>query len=366
VVGPAPVWVEGPPVTPRPFGLFTAAQVVDDTDARWLLGSRYEVDYCGEAVDNAGVCYDFGTLSIAVDDAAEATITADGFPDGSYTIDWGDDTDPDTVDDLDGETHTYADPGEYAVTVTGPRSYMAVVLITVEDGEASVAADAEVGVGKQARSGVEVVEGEGFAVLHLLECNPVGRDDLEERARRALQMGEQRAVERVVATMLARHPDAVALASSTELSVVDGLAVLEKYAAANYPGVPVIHATPDVVTIMDAKSVVRREGTTLQTVQGTLVASGGGYSPLRAPNPPDPDDGTTTPLTANAAGTEWLYVTGVVQVRRAAAIEVNGQIDTTGEGARNSRLYLAERPYVVTWECITAAVLVSTSEDGPS
>lgn len=367
MVGPAPVWVEGPPVEPRPFGLFTVAQVVEDAEARWLLGARYEVDYCGEAFDSAGVCFDFGTLSVAVDNAAEATITAAGGPDGAFTIDWGDDTDPETVAGvagLDGATHTYADPGDYAVVVTGPRSYMATVLVTVEDGVASDPADAEVGLGKQSRSGVDVVEGEGFAVLHVLECNPVGRQDMEERARRALQMGEQRAVERVVARALARHADAVLL-SNPSLSAVDGLARLEKHAAANYPGRAIIHATPDVITQLDAKGVV-----TIRTVggreviitgQGTLVVSGGGYSPLRAP-----EDDVDTPLVDNDAGTEHMYVTGAMQVRRSSVIEVTDGIDTTGTQARNSRLAMAERPYVVTWECMTAAVEVATTEDGPA
>lgn len=366
MAGPAPVWITGPTVEPRPYGLFTVAEVVEDADPRWLMGARYEVDYCGEAYDSAGVCFDFGTLSVAVDDAAEATITAAGGPDGDYVIDWGDGSDPVTVAGMagvDGATHTYADPDDYAVVVTGPGSYMATVLVTVEDGEASTAADAEVGLGKQARSGVDVVEGEGFAVLHMLECNPVGRQDMEDRARRALQMGEQRAVERVVARALARHPDAE-LITNTSLTAVDGLAKLEKHAAANYPGRAIIHATPDVITQLDAKNAVSirtvngRE--VIVTGQGTLVVSGGGYSPLRAP-----EADTDTPLDDNAAGTEHMYVTGAMQVRRGSLIEVHDGIDTTGTQARNSKLALAERPYVVMWECVTAAVLVATTEEAP-
>ena len=49
MVGPQAEWVDGPPAEPRPFGLFTAAQVVEDAEARWLMGgARHEVDYCGE------------------------------------------------------------------------------------------------------------------------------------------------------------------------------------------------------------------------------------------------------------------------------------------------------------------------------
>lgn len=375
MAGPQAVWVDGPPAEPRPYGLFTAAQVVEDAQPRWLMGgARHEVDYCGEAYDSAGVCWDFGTLAISVDDASEATIDAAGYPDGDYQITWGDEADgegPETVTTLDGATHTYTADDDYTVTVTGPRSYGATVTITVEDGVASAEpADALVGITKQPHSGVDVVEGEAFAVLHLLTCNPVGFGDgtvsLDERARRALQMGEQRAVERVVARALARDERAVVLAGGTTLSVVDGLAALEKYAAANYPGRATIHATPDVVTLLDAAGAVKVgtvNGTDMiVTVQGTKVVSGGGYSPLREPTPVD--DGV---LPANDADTEWLYVTGAVQVRRGAAIEVNDAMNVTaGTTARNERTALAERPYVATWDCIVAAVAVSTTEDGPA
>lgn len=374
MVGPQAVWVDGPPAEPRPYGLFTAAQVVEDAEPRWLMGgARHEVDYCGEAYDSAGACWDFGTLSIAVDTAAEATITAAGYPDGDYQITWGDEGEgegPETVTVLNGATHTYAAPGDYTVTITGPRSYGATVTITVADGEASEAVAAVVGVAKQSHTGVDVVEGAPFAVLHLLECTPVGFGDgttsLADRAREALRMGEQRAVERVVARALARDDRAVVLASGSLLGAVDALAALEKYAAANYPGRATIHATPDVVTLWDHRGVV-----TLRTVngveqivtgQGTKVVSGGGYSPLREPTP---DLGDVLP--ANDANTEWAYVTGAVQVRRTSIIEANSAMNTTGgTAARNQQTYLAERPYVATWDCIVAAVQVSTLDAGPA
>ena len=194
----------------------------------------------------------------------------------------------------------------------------------------------------------------------------MGRDDLEERARRGLQMGEQRAVERVVARALARDERAVVLAAGAPLSVVDALAALEKYAGANYPGRATIHATPDVVTLLDAKGAVSIRSVNgterIVTGQGTVVVSGGGYSPLREPTP-DPDD----LLPANDAGMEWLYVTGAVQVRRSAAIKVRSVVNTTGGTAvRNQSSNLAERPYVATWDCMVAAVQVAASEAGPS
>jgi hypothetical protein len=374
VAGPQAVWVEGPPAEPRPYGLFTAAQVVEDAEPRWLMGgARHEVDYCGEAYDSAGACWDFGTLTVTVAIDGTATIDADGYPDGDFNITWGDEgvgEGPETVTVLDGTTHDYT-PGDLplTITITGPRSYGATVDVDVDDADL-LTFTGVVGIAKQPHVGVAVVEGEPFAVLHLLECTPVGFGEgtvpLADRAREALRMGEQRAVERVVARSLARDDRAVVLASGTALGPVDALAALEKYAAANYPGRATIHATPDLVTLWDSRGVV-----TLRTVngveqivtgQGTKVVSGGGYSPMREPTP-DPDD----VLPANAANSEWGYVTGAVQVRRAGIIEAQSVVNSTGgTAARNQSSYLAERPYVATWDCIVAAVKVTTLDVVPA
>lgn len=343
------VWIEGPTVEPLPFGLFSVAQMVDDAEARFLMGARHEVDYCGEAYDTAGACFDFGTVSIEVDAAGEATVTADGFPDGEYTIVWGDDEDDTVTQDPDGATHTYADPGDYTVVISGPRSYGATITIEVVDGEASESVDGVAGVSKEPVTGITEVSAEGFSVLHMFECNPVGNGaaSLEDRARRGLVLGEQRAVERVVARELSRRAGAVLLTSVVQ-SAADGLAKLEKYAAANYPGVPTIHVTRDVGTILTGKGYVDRYSGRLETVQGSRVASGGGYSPLRVPDP-------SGPIAANAEDVEYMYVTGMVQVRRSAAVDASALQPTS-----NTLRALAERAYTVTWDCITAAVPVST------
>jgi hypothetical protein len=187
-----------------------------------------------------------------------------------------------------------------------------------------------------------------------------GADALNERARRGLMLGEQRAVERVVARELARRADSVLLTNDVQ-HVVDGLAKLEKYAAANYAGVPTIHVTRDVGTLLADAGVIDRYSGRLETTQGARVASGGGYSPLAEPSPPDPDTGVFTPLEANPTDVEHMYVTGMVQVRRAAVIEANA-LQTTS----NTYRALSERPYTVTWDCVTAAVPVATLKAGPA
>lgn len=368
MVGPQAVWVDGPPAEPRPYGLFTAAQMVEDTEARWLMGgARYEVDFCGEAYDSAGVCWDFGTASLVVSDTGQATLTANGNPDGNYTIDWGDDDVEHTSETLTGVGHPY-EPGDYTLVITGPRSYQATATFTVTDGDALPETDLTVSLAKVASDGIGVEEGTPFAVLHLLQCSPVGytAEHLRDRARRALQMGEQRAVERVVARLMARDPRADTLAGGDVVGAVDALAHLEKYAGANYPGRAVIHATPDVITLLDRRGVITirtlagRE--VIMTGQGTLVVSGGGYSPMGLPEP-DPTHAVGVP----GGDAEVMYVTGAMQVRRTAEIQADTALDSTGgTTARNVATYLAERPYTVAWDCITAAVAVSTLDAGPA
>lgn len=357
----APVLIEPPAVTPLPYGLLTAGLVVPHGDARFGMGVQYQPDYCGEATDTAGICQDMGTLTISVDAAGEATIDAAEFPDGSFAVLWGDE-EPETaelIDDLDGATHTYADAGDFDVIVTGPRSYRAVVTVTVEDGETSGPFDASVGVSKLATDGMETVSAEAFAIMHLFRCSAPGTiDQGAERARRSLQLGEGRAVERVVARLLARDENTVTL-TETAQHPVDALAMLEKHSAAVYPGVPIIHSTRDVGTILTSLGAVDRYGDHLETKQGARFASGGGYAPLREPN-----SVLTTPLETNAEGVEWLYVTGAVTIHRSEAIDVQPTFSTSP--ADNQFVALSERLYAVTYECVVAAVPVNVSYAVPT
>lgn len=358
----APVLIEPPAVAPLPFGLLNAATIVPHGDARFGMGVQYQPDYCGEAYDTAGICQDFGELSISVDDAGEATITATGFPDGVFAILWGDEDvdDPaESVDTLDGTTHTYAAPDDYDVIVTGPRSYRAFVTVTVVDTDESGPFEATVGIAKIVTEGMDTVSAEAFAIMHMFRCAAPGSIDMgAERARRALQLGEGRAVERVVARLLARDENAVKL-TDTAQHPVDALAMLEKHAGAEYPGVPIVHGTRDVGTILTALGAVDRYGDHLESKQGARFSSGGGYAPLREPN-----SDTDTPLETNAAGVEWLYVTGHVSVHRSEAIDVSPTISTSP--ANNLFVALSERLYAVTYECVVAAVPVNVAYAVPT
>lgn len=353
-------YVEAPPVTPLPFGLLSAAIVLDDLTAYRGMGVQYEPQACGEAHATRAACEDgpdYGDVSASVDNARGATLTLTGAPaGGSYTVDWGDDTTA-TVTGSDA-THTYAGAGTYVVTVTDNlRGYRAQVPVTVNADTASGPFAASAGFSKVITEGVDLVTAAPFNLYTLFQCRPVGRGDLEQRAANALRLGEQRALERVTAERLsALSTGAVDITGDgPALHPVEGLALLERYAGQFYPGVPVIHTPRNIGTILAAEGAVIRSsnGARLETVQGALVASGGGYHSLAGPA--FGEDGE--PI---APGVEeaWLYVTGTVVVRRAPEATVTPLTMARAPQATNDAMVLAERATTVSWECITAAVRV--------
>lgn len=361
-------YVEAPPVTPLPYGLLSAALVLDDLTGNRALGVEYEPAYCGPVLDTTGACEDpvtFGDVTVTVSTAALATINADGAPtDGAtYTIDWGDDTVV-TAATPDGATHTYAAPGSYVVHITDDQhGFVASVPITVTADTATGPFTVEAGFAKVPVEGIDVVDGAPFTLYHLFRCSPVGitPDEFQERARAALRLGEQRALERVTGSRLPMADGAVDLTPTpgTAVSPAVGLAILEAFAAANYGGVPVIHTPRDVGSLLGSRGSVLRAGTRLESVQGAIIASGGGYDRLVGPPTVVGDPDTVVPA---GDGEAWVYVTGTVVVRRGATIEVGPVMSRTP--ATNVASALTERPAIVTWECITAAVLVDTTAVG--
>lgn len=359
-------YVEAPPATPLPYGLLSAALVLDDLTGTRGLGVQYEPAYCGAVFDSAGACEpapDFGDFAVSVDAAGEATITAAGAPvPATYTIDWGDDTDPVTSVNPDGDTHTYAAPSEYVIHVTEDRhGYVAILTITVADGVVSGPFTVEASFAKVPVEGIDLVDGAPFNLYHLFRCSPVGlsEGDFQERARAAMRLGEGRALERVLGSLLPLREGAVDLTPTpgTAVSAVEGVAILEAFAGSSYGAVPVIHTPRDAGSLLFTAGAVIRSGTRLETGQGAYVASGGGYDALVGP-PTDVEDPST--VVPAGVGEAWLYVTGQVVVRRSPMIEVGPVMSRTP--ATNVATALSERLAVVTWECITGAVLVSTTD----
>lgn len=189
---------------------------------------------------------------------------------------------------------------------------------------------------------IDVISGDPFAVYKGTQCVDMVDDDLEW-ARTGLRLTEHIAVEE--GAMASTLQGAVDLTAGTAVPLVQGLAMLEGYAAANYGGLPVIHMARSTATHLFSHDVLTTElDWTVRTKQGALVANGGGYEINLGP------DGTPAP-----EGQAWMYVTGAVTVARTpvTAVRVLG----AAEGL-NLQLALAERMVAVIAECIKAAVLV--------
>lgn len=357
-------YVEAPPVTPLPYGLNSVALVLDDLEGPRALGVHYEPAYCGPVLDTTGACEeapDFGSVSVSIDSTGNAVLTATGAPSGTlFSIDWGDGTTPASTGTLTGSAHEYLADGTYVVLVLDDRlGYHAQVTVTYAGGSASGPFVADASFSKVPVVGIDLVDGAPFGLYHLFHCQAVGAiDDMAERARAALRLGEPRAIERVTASMLPLREGAVDLTPTpgTAVHPARGVAILEDFAGIGYGGVPVIHASRLTGSLLTTAGTVIRSGARLETVLGSLVGAGAGYSTLAGP-PTDAGDPTT--IQPAAPGTAWLYVTGQVVVRRSPTIEVGPLMSTTP--ATNVAEMLVERLATVSWECITGAVLVDTT-----
>lgn len=346
-------YVEAPAGAPLPFGLLSAAVVVDDNDPHLGMGVEYESLSCGTAHLTAAACFTEaseagGTISVSVDAARTATLTVDGTR-GTATITWGDGTTV-TDDTPSGQTHTYTADGTYTVTVTDTYGYRATVEVDVTNLATSGPFEAGSGTGfTVSDDGMgELVGGDPFTVYALHQCRAPGSvSRASETARGKLTNGEGRAIEEAFAQRFADATD-LTPTPGTAVDPVAGLAILEQYAAENYGGVPTIHATRDTGTILGSRQVIERVGGRLETKLGAIVAAGGGYSTA----------GTVGATTA-ADGERWLVVTGTVVVRRGSVGSTDPMLARgAGNEPTNEYQVLAHRNVVVTSECLLAAVLV--------
>lgn len=211
-----------------------------------------------------------------------------------------------------------------------------------------------------------------FAVYGWLDCSPVGYTAQQWRdlTLAALVNNEQAAVERAFWTGVLSggtlHPHLAADTAVVEtgvgptvslqtaasvvvtgaVDVTEAVGLLEGAMAGCYGGVPTLHVPRAAVAHLDNASLLEAEGPRLRTLAGSKVAAGLGY-PGTGPDGTQPD-----------AGTVWLYATGAVKVWR-SDIELTGTspAEYTNRSS-NDQVLVAERTYVVGWDCCHFAVPV--------
>jgi hypothetical protein len=165
--------------------------------------------------------------------------------------------------------------------------------------------------------------------------DPIPGHSLAEHRDQTVQRlinAEQLAVERKFWADMIAAPDATIDASA--YSPTYALAVAEHALAEAYPGTGIIHMSRQAATVLWENLVV--SGGRMQTLIGTPVVIGAGY-----------DNAAGAPI-----ATSKLFATGPVILYR-------GDVDTREQAiymARNEVSYIAQRDYVLGWDCYAVQV----------
>lgn len=216
---------------------------------------------------------------------------------------------------------------------------------------------------KPATLNFPLVDGIPFTVVLGVTCPHVGYtlDEFERRVRNAFVLCEQRTVEEIfwsgsegnnslAGTALVPSDCFVPAGATTAapLSVVAGVAAIEKYMGTNYCGTPVIHAPRDVAAYAANAYLVEGAPGRQATPLGSRWAFGSGYAINTGP------DGTPAP-----PGVAWLYATGQANIWRSEVWINPDDLRYAFNTVTNDVLIYAERKYVVTTECACIAVPVA-------
>lgn len=215
-----------------------------------------------------------------------------------------------------------------------------------------------------------------FTVFTEVDCAPVGYSPEEQaqRAIAALQRVEEYQVElafwngRAAATANVVYPhlahatnvfdsgsawlQTVRLQSAVEqvtgvaLDVVEGIGRLEAVHAECANGAGILHVTIETAEAMASAHLLERRGNQLRTPIGNLVAVGAGYT-------------GTNPSNTATAGVHWAYATSPVFAYRSEVIRVGTRIDETLDREVDTVKTIAERTYVLGYDCCLHGVPIS-------
>src|SRR5882757_48135 len=209
-----------------------------------------------------------------------------------------------------------------------------------------------------------------FVAMVEFDCSAVGNEQAQLTATKALSMAEPWQVERAFWTGVASGQSIVFphLAANAQVLDSDGILLqdpativsgagetfplnieqalgeLEQAIANCYDGVGVIHVPELLLPTMDAWGVIKQVGPVMKTANGNKIAVGAGYdgsSPTGAPRGP------------NAC---WMYGTGNVFGYRSDIRVRAPQGAQSFDKATNTMKLIAERTYVLGWDCCHFAV----------
>lgn len=200
------------------------------------------------------------------------------------------------------------------------------------------------------------------------DCSPVGQTETEDSAQDALSRVESRQLERAFWSGAAAGTDDVVFPHlAADAQVVDaqgvvlqsvaspvitgsvdaahGLGLLESALGDCYSGQGVIHVPESAQPTFAAWGLIVERDGGLFTTAGNRVVVGVGYP------------GTGPDGTAPAAGTVWVYATGQVFGYRGDVRTMT--VPESFDRSENTVEMLAERTYVMAYECCLLAVLIN-------
>lgn len=204
---------------------------------------------------------------------------------------------------------------------------------------------------KSADSDWNIPRFDSFAAYFPFECSTIsGAEEFSRRAEAVVDATISFAVEEalsqgVVGSVNSFFGDGEldAVASGAAVTPAVGLSYLENAIGAT-GRVGMIHATPAVVAAWGFDKL--ETGGALQTPNGTVVVSGGGYIGT------DPVDESTP-----AAGQDWIFATGPVRVFTEDAVKTT--LVEYVDRANNLATYRAEKYVVAMWDtCLQAGALI--------
>ena len=133
--------------------------------------------------------------------------------------------------------------------------------------------------------------------------------------------------------------------SATPMDVVEGLGVLERDLANCYDGVGVIHAPRNLIHPLTSARLINAVGGRYYTVSGNLIIFGAGYT-------------GSSPAGVTTVGQSWMYATGALVIYRGPQ-QIMPLVSALNR-SKNTVKALAERSYLIGWDCCHLAVNIST------
>lgn len=203
--------------------------------------------------------------------------------------------------------------------------------------------ESAIGLPKTFKRQDELTETTAFVVYGSYLCSPIGRDPAEatERARRDLELHEERAVEEFLWTgELGNAPSLTDSATNLTATAVDpatAIGLLEQFLAERYGGIGVIHVPRLAVATLKAHQLIYADGPQLVTCLDTPVAAHSAD--------------TNTAPNGDAAGedTAWAYITPALRITRSPVF--SDEHDLKLLDRKTNDLYaVAERYYSVGWD----------------